>query len=193
MSRLKRLFASAITRLNTGVFASFSRVAKLFRKKSHSVWGVKNVRTDEQNEEDVQSPFHDPVMPHAAIIIAPTNHEQEETDQLRLKKDFLADIIRLENELRESGGDPDLTSEQLIEHAIFRLEEIIEKQGAEPISEETKFNCLRHSAVPPRFVNDGTPIGETLSQGWCIGKYVLRKAKVRISTEEQNRKCQDSL
>ena len=61
-----------------------------------------------------------------------------------------------------------------------RIKEALLCSGAEPISDETSFDILRHKAEGKSIVRKGTPISSTIEPGIAIGDKVMIKAKVKI-------------
>lgn len=61
-----------------------------------------------------------------------------------------------------------------------RIKEALLCSGAEPISDETSFDILRHKAEGKSIVRKGTPISATIEPGIAIGDRVMIKAKVEI-------------
>lgn len=128
-------------------------------------------------------------MGSAAPLQAPPSGEfggQPEAGSVEARKvaiSFFEDIILLEKELDDFKQQAETPAGPLVEHVLFRLEEIMERHGAVPVGEEPQFNGLWHQAVPPEYVPDGTAIEETISPGWRFGTRILRRARVRIRRE----------
>ena len=66
----------------------------------------------------------------------------------------------------------------------MRIKEALLCSGAEPISDETSFDILRHKAEGKSIVRKGTPISTTIEPGIAIGDKVMIKAKVRIKQND---------
>lgn len=65
-----------------------------------------------------------------------------------------------------------------------RIREALLCSGAEPISDETSFDILRHKAEGKSIVRKGTPISATIEPGIAIGDKVMIKAKVEIKKKD---------
>lgn len=65
-----------------------------------------------------------------------------------------------------------------------RIKEALLCSGAEPISDETSFDILRHKAEGKSIVRKGTPISATIEPGIAIGDKVMIKAKVEIKKKD---------
>lgn len=65
-----------------------------------------------------------------------------------------------------------------------RIREALLCSGAEPISDETSFDILRHKAEGKSIVRKGTPISATIEPGIAIGDRVMIKAKVEIKKKD---------
>ena len=65
-----------------------------------------------------------------------------------------------------------------------RIKEALLCSGAEPISDETSFDILRHKAEGKSIVRKGTPISTTIEPGIAIGDKVMIKAIVKIKRKD---------
>lgn len=65
-----------------------------------------------------------------------------------------------------------------------RIKEALLCSGAEPISDESSFDILRHKAEGKSIVRKGTPISATIEPGVAIGDKVMIKAKVEIKKKD---------
>ena len=65
-----------------------------------------------------------------------------------------------------------------------RIKEALLCSGAEPISDETSFDILRHKAEGKSIVRKGTPISATIEPGIAIGDKVMIKAIVKIKRKD---------
>lgn len=96
-------------------------------------------------------------------------------------KPFMAITESLNGMLDELEDDVnDMSSQEVFEIVKSRVQEGLLLSGAELISEDKKFDVLRHKPVPAAMVKKGTPIEGTLEAGIVIGDKVIRKAKVQI-------------
>ena len=65
-----------------------------------------------------------------------------------------------------------------------RIKEALLCSGAEPISDESSFDILRHKAEGKSVVRKGTPISTTIEPGIAIGDKVMIKAIVKIKRKD---------
>jgi hypothetical protein len=110
----------------------------------------------------------------------PSKPVDQSNDEHWLK--LVEECVLLYNDLdqRLARFDPD--RKELAEHILLQLEEILERSGVELITEDTIFERRRHQAVQPASeAIPGTPIVETLSPGFAVGRHVLRRARVRLA------------
>lgn len=134
-----------------------------------------------KNSRDDNSPPAPPSPEAAVPLPRPASTAGEPGPELREKVALLRELIQLEKELEEITQSPEPPSSRMvIEHIVFRLEEIIERHNAQPINGDRWFDTRRHQAVPAACVPDGTPILETLRPGWVLNNQVLRRARVRV-------------
>jgi hypothetical protein len=95
---------------------------------------------------------------------------------------LIEENVALFDELDSHRADFDAPRQELADHVICRLQEILERCGVEPISGEGDFDRSRHQNEGAVRVFPGAMIAETLSPGFRIGKRILRRARVRIQT-----------
>jgi hypothetical protein len=75
----------------------------------------------------------------------------------------------------------DAPRQELAEHVMLRLEEVLERSGVEVIMDEASFDRARHRPVSGGVaVSDGAAITETISPGFAVGRRVLRRARVQV-------------
>lgn len=65
-----------------------------------------------------------------------------------------------------------------------RIKEALLCSGAEPISDETSFDILRHKTEGKSIVRKGTPLSTTVEPGIAIGDKVMIKAIVKIKRKD---------
>jgi hypothetical protein len=96
--------------------------------------------------------------------------------------DLVEEIVLLFDELAQSVDTMEPQGRAIAMHVCDRLREVLERSGVEVIANDSTFDLVRHrpeSAVAT--VPTGSPIQETLSPGFAVGRRVLRRATVRIS------------
>lgn len=71
------------------------------------------------------------------------------------------------------------------EHIFCRIEDMVERNGALSIGNEKLFDIRRHQPVPVALVPDGARIAQTVRPGWRLEERVMRRAKVRIVSENE--------
>lgn len=92
------------------------------------------------------------------------------------------DLIDELDRLLESLDPP---RQEMAEHVISRLQEVLERSGVNVISGDTQFDRSRHeSATRKSGLSPGTPITATLSPGFAVGRRVLRRARVQLADKE---------
>jgi molecular chaperone GrpE (heat shock protein) len=75
--------------------------------------------------------------------------------------------------------DPQL--QELADHVILRLGEVLERSGVDVISDDIAFDSRRHRPEKAGSrTSPGATITETLSPGFAVGRRVLRRARVRV-------------
>src|SRR5215216_2440197 len=75
----------------------------------------------------------------------------------------------------------DELDQQLAEHVMLRLEEVLERSGVEVIVDEASFDRARHRPLSGGVeVSNGAAITETISPGFAVGQRVLRRARVQV-------------
>ncbi len=94
---------------------------------------------------------------------------------------LVEECVELFEEL-DSLTNLDDSGKQVTRHVNYRLEEILLRSGVETIDHDLTFNRNRHQVVgSTSSVAPGTPIVETLSPGFTVGRRVFRRARVRIA------------
>jgi hypothetical protein len=89
--------------------------------------------------------------------------------------------VALFDELDRQRADFDVPRQEVADHVICRLQEILERSGVETISGDDAFDRNRHRPEGTARVLPGAMVTETLSPGFRVGKRVLRRARVRVS------------
>jgi hypothetical protein len=135
----------------------------------------------EHKEEAVkpqsQPDIAEPSLPPQPIHTEPVDKSNDE-HWLKLVEEF----ILLYNDLDQRLASFDRERKELAEHILLQLQEILERSGVELITDDTTFERRRHQAVQPASgAIPGTPIVETLSPGFAVGRHVLRRARVRLA------------
>lgn len=69
---------------------------------------------------------------------------------------------------------------ELVDLVASRIKEGLISSGAEPITEDTSYDVIRHAAIGKSIVRNGTPIISTVEPGIAIADKVMIKAKVEI-------------
>lgn len=106
---------------------------------------------------------------------------------------LLEDLFLLSSEVsRISEKSNDANVQAFAEHVYERLEDVFERNGLTPIDSEKEFDVRRHQSVPVTVVPDGTPISETLLQGWCLESRVMRRAKVKVNIESKSERINEN-
>jgi molecular chaperone GrpE (heat shock protein) len=67
---------------------------------------------------------------------------------------------------------------EVAEHVMCRLQEILERCGVQPISDEGDFDRNRHQSAGKALA--GATVAETLSPGFQVGVRILRRARVQV-------------
>jgi hypothetical protein len=95
--------------------------------------------------------------------------------------DLVEEIVLLFDELEQSADKMEPQGRAIALHVCDRLREILERSGVEVIANDSTFDLMRHRPEPAvASVPAGSPIQETLSPGFAVGRRVLRRAIVRI-------------
>lgn len=94
---------------------------------------------------------------------------------------LVEDCVGVVDELDRHMASLDPRYQELADHVIFRLGEVLERSGVDVISDDTAFDSRRHR--PERAssrTSPGATVTETLSPGFAVGRRVLRRARVRV-------------
>lgn len=94
---------------------------------------------------------------------------------------LVEESVALFDELDRHRADFDAPRQEVADHVICRLQEILERCGVEPISGEGNFDRNRHQPEGVTRVLPGATVAETLSPGFRVGKRILRRARVHVS------------
>ena len=136
---------------------------------------------DHRREEVVTPPLQ-PNIPDPSSFprLKPSDPDNPLNDKRWLK--LVEECVGLFNDLDEHLAGFDPPRQELAEYVLLQLQEILERSDVELIADEATFERHRHQpeqsnteAIP------GTPIIETLSPGFAIGRRVLRRARVRLT------------
>ena len=107
-------------------------------------------------------------------------------------------LVKLAENVVRLGDDiarhlPTLSAEaaEFAQYVSGRLDEMLLRCGLEPIEDETEFHIVRHQAVPPGNIPNGTPITATLVPGLRLEEKVLRRAKVAVECNLNTNKIKE--
>ncbi len=98
---------------------------------------------------------------------------------------LVEECVELLDEFDRHKADFDSRQQELADHAISRLQEILERSGVEVIAAEPVFDRNRHQ--PEKHIakiKDGHAIAQTISPGFAIERRVLRRARVRLAESQ---------
>jgi molecular chaperone GrpE (heat shock protein) len=126
-----------------------------------------------QSQTDIAKPS-----PFSQLIRTDSVDRSDDEHWLKL----VEECVLLYNDLDQRIASFNPERKELAEHILLQLQEILERSGVELITEDTIFERRRHQAVQPASkAIPGTPIVETLSPGFAVGRHVLRRARVRLA------------
>jgi hypothetical protein len=95
---------------------------------------------------------------------------------------LVEECVSLFDELERLRPGLDTSSQDFADHLGCRLQEILERSDVTIITGEAAFDRHRHQhASPDATVADGTPIAETQSPGFAVGRRVFRRARVKLA------------
>jgi hypothetical protein len=95
------------------------------------------------------------------------------------------ECVRLYGELDAEKSEFDPPRQEVVDHVMCRLQEILERSKVQTISDDTIFDFSHHQAgTKYKKVEPGTTIVETLSPGFRVGPKVFRKAQVVLAAKE---------
>jgi hypothetical protein len=91
--------------------------------------------------------------------------------------------VAVVDELEHHASSLDSSARAIADHATALICEALERADVELIADDKRFDARRHSPLDKTGrIPLGTPIVETVSPGFAVGKRVLRRASVRVST-----------
>ncbi len=94
---------------------------------------------------------------------------------------LVEECVGVVDELDRHMAAFDPERQELADHVILRLEEVLERSGVDIISDDETFDSKRHKPEKATTkTSPGAHITETLSPGFAVGRRVLRRAKVRV-------------
>lgn len=93
---------------------------------------------------------------------------------------LVEESVALFDELDRHRVDFDAPRQEVADHVICRLHEILERCGVEPISGGGPFDRNRHQPDGATRVPPGATVTQTLSPGFRVGKRILRRARVQV-------------
>lgn len=115
--------------------------------------------------------------------VSPSMIEADDSDPLSNKRwvTLVEEFVDLFDELDRHFASFDPVRQELADHILLRLQEIMVRSGVELITDNTTFDSHRHK---PEQVGSGqipdTIMVEIISPGFAIGPRVLRRARVRL-------------
>jgi GrpE len=125
-------------------------------------------------------------------VVLPRGSTKENVLQNKRWLGLAKECVDLFDELERLIPDLDSPRQEMAQHVESRLEEILTRSGVEMINNDAVFDQNRHRlAVSRRAVAPGTPISETVSPGFAIGRRVLRPARVRVDNVSAGRSEQN--
>lgn len=128
--------------------------------------GICNKVPDHNNEQDEEN------------VSQPCEHTLlDDTAYMALAEKCCDIVSELETIQTEENAD-------MSDLVKTRIKEALLCSGAEPISDETSFDILRHKAEGKSIVRKGTPISTTIEPGIAIGDKVMIKAIVKIKRKD---------
>lgn len=93
---------------------------------------------------------------------------------------LVEDCVALIGEFDRHKISFDPQCQEIVDHTVLRLEEVLVRSRVEIISDEVDFDRNRHKPDAEDSSTDGTII-ETISPGFAVEQRVLRRARVRLS------------
>jgi molecular chaperone GrpE (heat shock protein) len=106
----------------------------------------------------------------------------KDTRWLRLAQD----CVYLFDELDENMANFDAPRREMARHVKTRLREILVHSNVEAIDRDPTFNENRHQLEQPgAAATPGTPIVSFVSPGFAVDRRVLRRAVVRVASENE--------
>lgn len=93
---------------------------------------------------------------------------------------LVEESVALFDELDRHRVDFDAPRQEVADHVICRLQEILERCGVEPVSGSGPFDRNRHQPDGATRVPAGATVTQTLSPGFRVGKRILRRARVQV-------------
>lgn len=92
------------------------------------------------------------------------------------------ECVDLYDELDLLSPRLDSQRQEMADHVLHRLRELLERSGLAIISGDTSFDRRRHQADPSSTqAEQGAEISETVSPGFAVDRRVLRRARVRLT------------
>jgi GrpE len=109
-----------------------------------------------------------------------SNRDRPASDERWLK--LVEECVDLFDDLDKHLTNFDPPRQELAEHMLLQLQEILERGGVELIDNDTTFQRDRHQPERPGAeIAPATTIIKTLSPGFAVGRRVLRRARVRLA------------
>lgn len=120
--------------------------------------------------------------------VSPPMIEADDADALSNKRwvTLVEELVDLFDELDRHFASFDPARQELADHVLLRLQEILVRSGVDLIVGNSTFDSHRHKPeqIGPG-QNPGTTMVETVSPGFAIGRRVLRRARVRLVESPQ--------
>ena len=115
-------------------------------------------------------------------LVPPAAHESPAGEPLDNKPwlKLVEESVTLLDELDRHRADFDAPRQDLADHVICRLQEILERCGVDSIDGDHDFDRNRHQPEGRARLMPGAKVTATLSPGFRVGKRVLRRARVLI-------------
>lgn len=99
---------------------------------------------------------------------------------------IVEDIINLQEDIEKKRKKLPDDVQDFLDYINDKIDELLLHNELKPIENETSFNRLRHQSVPPRNVENGTRIIETVSCGFYLEQRVFKRAKVVVAQKEKD-------
>lgn len=149
--------------------------------KENSIDDIKSIVSELEHESELETASN--AVTHDAIKEKEIVHQYRDTSLIdnaayMSLAEKCCDII---SELDSITTNENADMSDLIK---MRIKEALLCSGAEPISDESTFDILRHKAEGKSIVRKGTPISSTIEPGIAIGDKVMVKAKVKIKRKD---------
>ena len=122
--------------------------------------------------------------PAAPLIAATLADLASPDDPLNNKPlmQLVEECVLLFDELDRLRPGLEASTQDFADHVASRVQEILERCGATIISGDLTFDHRRHQQeTTDPLIADGSPIAETQSPGFAVGRRVFRRARVKLT------------